>query len=41
MLEGLDSIDWDLLGHANGPAGDVPGLIRPSRAGGSARSAPR
>ncbi len=31
MLEGLDSIDWDRLRHAYGPAGDVPGLIRSLR----------
>jgi hypothetical protein len=28
MLEGLDRIDWSKLGHAYGPATDVPGLLR-------------
>ena len=28
MLEGLDKIEWDKLGHAYGPAEDVPDLIR-------------
>lgn len=28
MLEGLERIDWESLGHAYGPAGDVPGLVR-------------
>jgi hypothetical protein len=28
MLEGLDDIDWSKLGHAYGPASDVPDLLR-------------
>lgn len=28
MLEGLDTINWQQLRHANGPASDVPELIR-------------
>jgi hypothetical protein len=28
MLEGLDRIDWGSLGHAYGPATDVPGQLR-------------
>ncbi len=28
MLENLDKIDWSNLGHAYGPAEDVPGLLR-------------
>ncbi len=28
MLEGLGAVDWDSLSHANGPAGDLPELIR-------------
>lgn len=28
MLDGLDQIDWARLGHAYGPAGDVPEQIR-------------
>jgi hypothetical protein len=28
MLDGLDEVPWDLLNHAYGSAGDVPGLLR-------------
>ena len=28
MLEGLEDVKWDELGHAYGPASDVPGVIR-------------
>jgi hypothetical protein len=28
VLDGLDSVDWTAIGHAYGPASDVPGLLR-------------
>ncbi|GGU54032.1 PBS lyase [Streptomyces lavendofoliae] len=28
MFTGIDEVDWASLGHAHGPAGDVPGLLR-------------
>jgi len=27
-LEGVDNVDWSLLTHAHGPAGDVPALLK-------------